>query len=92
MPHLKPALSVQRQLQQLKARAMVFNDEDHVLQWLKTSYYRLSAYFYPFKQADESLRQGTTFATIRMVVPVPRRHALRALRVSQPPPLGWSVR
>jgi abortive infection bacteriophage resistance protein len=66
--YLKPALSVQQQLQQLKARGMVFADDAVALQWLNTiSYYRLSAYFYPFKQADESFRQGTTFATVQML-------------------------
>jgi abortive infection bacteriophage resistance protein len=64
----KPALTVELQLQQLKNRGMVIPDDAVARQWLTTvSYYRLSAYFYPYKQADESFKQGTSFETVQML-------------------------
>jgi abortive infection bacteriophage resistance protein len=76
----KPALSLQDQLGKLKMRGMVFADEGVAIQWLSTiSYYRLSAYFYPFKQADESFAQGTSFETIRMLYSFDRKLRLLML-------------
>ena len=45
----KPHLSYHEQIQLLKNRNLIINDEDYALQKLKhISYYRLSAYFIPF--------------------------------------------
>jgi len=74
----KPALTVEQQLQQLKNRGMGIPDDAVARQWLTTvSYYRLSAYFYPFKQPDESFKHGTSFATVQMLYEFDR--ALRLL-------------
>jgi len=49
----KPALTFDQQLDQLKARGLVVSDHDHALSQLSTiSYYRLSAYWYPFREKN----------------------------------------
>lgn len=55
MPELynKPALSFDEQLQKLEAHGMVIGDRASALKHLSTiSYYRLSGYWYPFRQRD----------------------------------------
>ena len=49
----KPALSFEDQLQALEKRGLHVNDRPHALQQLSCiSYYRLSGYWYPFRQRD----------------------------------------
>jgi len=61
----KPALTFQQQLDQLKNRGMVVNNEEKALKDLSCiSYYRLSAYWYPFK-----LRNDSTSEVIDQFVP-----------------------
>lgn len=61
MHYLKQALSFPDQLAQLQQRGLVVADPDRALQWLqRVSYYRLSAYFLPFKDG-EIFRPGTEF-------------------------------
>lgn len=50
----KPALTFDEQLQLLQDRGLIVNDHDHALSQLSTiSYYRLSAYWYPFRERDQ---------------------------------------
>jgi abortive infection bacteriophage resistance protein len=66
--YAKPALSFREQLEKIKARGMIVSDDAVAIQWLKSiSYYRLSAYFHPFKQADDTYEPGTDFETVRML-------------------------
>ena len=49
----KSALTFEEQLDQLKERGLVVDDQAHALSQLCTiSYYRLSAYWYPFRIRD----------------------------------------
>lgn len=61
----KPHLSYHEQIQLLKNRNLIINDEDYALQKLKhISYYRLSAYFIPFYSQKDIFTKGTTFDDI----------------------------
>lgn len=52
-PYQKPALTFNDQLEHLNRRGLIINDHDNALLQLSTiSYYRLSAYWYPFRLRD----------------------------------------
>ncbi len=58
----KPALSFVDQLEQLKSRGLVVDDESHALLQLSSiSYYRLSAYWYPYRERDDQGVVGDNF-------------------------------
>lgn len=63
MRYPKQSLEFQEQLELIKSRGLVVNDAARALRWLsRVSYYRLSAYFLPFKNADtDSFRVGADF-------------------------------
>jgi abortive infection bacteriophage resistance protein len=64
MCYTKAALTFEQQLHLLKERHLVVPDDERALRWLKNiSYYRLSAYFLPFK-TGESFRHCATFDLI----------------------------
>ncbi|MVN21564.1 Abi family protein [Mucilaginibacter arboris] len=55
VPYTKPALSFQDQLQQLKERGLVIEDDQKAIFLLENiSYYRLSGYWYPLLQEPKS--------------------------------------
>lgn len=61
MHYSKPALTFDEQLDLLRQRGLSIPDADRAMRWLvKVSYYRLSAYFLPFKDGDTFLA-GTDF-------------------------------
>jgi abortive infection bacteriophage resistance protein len=61
-PYAKPALKFDEQLARLEQRGMVIQDRDRALTTLsRISYYRLSAYWYPFRTSDTTFADGTTF-------------------------------
>jgi abortive infection bacteriophage resistance protein len=63
--YIKPHLSYDQQLELLKNRNLIINDEHYALQKLQhISYYRLSAYFLPFYVKENYFRDGTTFEKI----------------------------
>jgi len=70
MRYTKPALSFEQQAQRLLDRGLIGVDKDTLIRYLSmVNYYRLSAYWYPFKQVDpktgsESFIAGTTFQSI----------------------------
>ena len=67
----KPALTFDQQLDLLSKRGLVINDKDYALSKLKAiSYFRLSAYSYPFRIRDEhsnitsNFIQGANFGEV----------------------------
>ncbi|HYG07269.1 MAG TPA: Abi family protein [Stenotrophomonas sp.] len=64
MRYSKQPLSFADQLQLMQDRGLIVRDPARALRWLKNvSYYRLSAYFLPFKR-DEAFIPGTEFDDI----------------------------
>jgi len=70
MRYTKPALTFDQQAQQLVDRGLIVSDKEILTQALRTvNYYRLSAYWYPFKYIDpdtgeERFVSNTTFNKI----------------------------
>jgi abortive infection bacteriophage resistance protein len=64
MKFTKPPLTTSQQADLLLARGLVADKADLVARLTSVSYYRLCAYWYPFKQPDESFAPGTTLETI----------------------------
>ena len=65
MRYTKPPLTFTQQAQRLIARGLIVSDQNLLLDRLSAvSYYRLSAYWHPFKQLDETFQPGTTFETV----------------------------
>lgn len=61
MKYTKPALTFDDQARQLVVQRRLQGDPDSLRAKLEVvSYYRLSAYWHAFKQADETLKPGTT--------------------------------
>jgi abortive infection bacteriophage resistance protein len=61
----KPHLSYEQQIELLKSRNLIINDEKYALQKLQhINYYRLSAYFLPFYTNNNSFKENTTFEQI----------------------------
>ena len=55
MEYNKPSLSIADQIQKLKIRGLIVDDEKYAKHWLEhVSYYRLSAYYIPFEILDPS--------------------------------------
>nr|WP_278043103.1 Abi family protein [Legionella busanensis] len=53
--YLKPPLKIQEQLEKLKNRGLMITSEESALETLSNiNYYRLSAYWFPFKQRDKN--------------------------------------
>lgn len=54
MKYTKPALSVEEQIELLKSRNLIIDDDTEVLSTLSNiSYYRLSSYLYPYRMAGD---------------------------------------
>ncbi|MFV9505404.1 MAG: Abi family protein [Oscillochloridaceae bacterium umkhey_bin13] len=65
MRYEKPPLSFAQQADRLIQRGLLVSDRDQLIERLSTvSYYRLSAYWHPFKQADNRFSPGTSFETV----------------------------
>ncbi len=65
MHYTKPALSFDQQAQRLIDRGMIVADRDLLVKRLSVvSYYRLSAYWFMFKQPGEQFAPGTTFEQV----------------------------
>lgn len=64
VPYTKPALKFDEQLDLLERRGMLVPDRERALTALsRINYYRLSAYWYPFKKSDNTFADGTSFET-----------------------------
>lgn len=66
MLYSKPALSYSQQLTLLTSRGLDCSDQTRTIEWLqRIGYYRLSAYFIPFREAaSDAFRTGTNFDQI----------------------------
>lgn len=61
----KTPLSFQEQLNLLKSRNLTINNESVALSYLQEiSYYRLSAYFFPYQKYKDRFEAGTSFDQI----------------------------
>ena len=62
MKYNKPALTFEEQIKKLSSRGLTINDKESAYQTLMTvSYYRLSAYWYPYRQLLDSKDQKEDF-------------------------------
>jgi abortive infection bacteriophage resistance protein len=64
MKYTKLPLTYDQQADLLLQRGLVADKAELIAKLTAVSYYRLSAYWYPFKQADNSIAPGTTLAII----------------------------
>jgi abortive infection bacteriophage resistance protein len=63
--YTKPALTFPDQADLLLRRGLVAPSKQAIIEKLQAvSYYRLSAYWYPFRRPDDTLRPGTTLETV----------------------------
>ena len=69
--YTKSPLTFEQQLQQLKERGLIIDNDDLALFHLKTiSYYRLSAYWHPFRKINQdgiisdNFEEGTRFKEV----------------------------
>ena len=74
MVELKPATTYEEQLQILKNRGVFISDETFCLQKLEEiNYYRLTAYFLPFRTHENTYRPGTSFHTVYRIYDFDRK-------------------
>ena len=65
MSNIKSPTTYQKQLDILKSRGCVIKDELFCLEILRSiNYYRLTAYFLPFRQKNNTFKPGITFEKI----------------------------
>lgn len=71
---LKPATTYQEQLNILKGRNVDIDNQDQCIKVLESvSYYRIIAYFLPFKQGDDSYVPGTKFQRVYRIYEFDRK-------------------
>lgn len=64
-PYVKPHLSVHAQIELLRSRGMMITDDAQASQYLnRIGYYRLSGYWYPFRQSKLIVSEGKPSAEI----------------------------
>lgn len=78
--YTKSPLTFEQQLQQLKDRGLVIDNDDFALSQLRTiSYYRLSAYWHPFRKIEQDgvlsddVEEGTQFNEVMKLYEFDRR-------------------
>jgi abortive infection bacteriophage resistance protein len=65
MISVKQPTTYEKQVEKLRSRGCVISDESETIQILsRVNYYRLTAYFLPFRKSDSSYIQGTNFKTV----------------------------
>ncbi|MFW5889739.1 MAG: Abi family protein [Bacillota bacterium] len=63
--NVKPALSIEEQIDKLKERGCIIENDDNPGETLsKINYYRFTAYLLPFKNSDDTYKPGTTFKKV----------------------------
>ncbi|MEO5339164.1 MAG: Abi family protein [Magnetococcus sp. MYC-9] len=89
-PYTKPPLTFDQQLAQLVVRGLVVDDREQILRVLEsTSYYRLSAYWYPFCVRDQDdnvtdlLMPGTKSSAIVTLYEFDRRLRLAIMDATE---------
>ncbi|MCL2831850.1 MAG: Abi family protein [Treponema sp.] len=74
MATIKPPTTYKQQIEKLRLRGCIIADESQAIEILsKVNYYRLTAYFLPFKQPDETYRAGTDFNTVYQIYEFDRK-------------------
>jgi len=74
MDKLKPPITYEKQIEKLRSRGCLINDISFCSDVLsRINYYRLSAYFLPFKKDDGSYLPGTDFNTIYQIYEFDRK-------------------
>jgi abortive infection bacteriophage resistance protein len=74
MEPVKPPITYQEQVNKLRSRGCVIADEDEAIGILShVNYYRLTAYFLPFKRADGMYSPDTNFNTIYRIYEFDRK-------------------
>jgi abortive infection bacteriophage resistance protein len=77
MATIKPPTKYEHQVEKLRSKGCIIHDENHVIDILsKVNYYRLSAYFLPFKQHDETYIAGTDFDIVYQIYEFDRKMRL----------------
>ncbi len=64
MIYNKPPLSFEQQADLLLSRGMQGDRETMIRRLQSVNYYRLSGYWYPFRNSDDSFKPGVTFETV----------------------------
>lgn len=64
MKYLKPALTFDQQADKLLKRGLIADKSELIEKLSAVSYYRLSAYWHPFRQPDDTFRPGTTLVQV----------------------------
>ena len=64
MQYVKLALTYEQQATQLMNRGLVCEADELIARLKSVSYFRLSGYWFPFRQDDDSFVEGTTLAAI----------------------------
>ena len=74
MAIIKQSTTYIQQIDKLRSRGCIITDEVQAVEILsKVNYYRLTAYFLPFKQSDTSYMPGTDFATVYRIYEFDRK-------------------
>jgi len=74
MISVKPPTSYKDQVEKLRFRGCIIDDEPEAMQILsKVNYYRFTAYFLPFKKPDGLYSQGTNFKTVYRIYEFDRK-------------------
>ena len=68
MAQVKSPTTYKEQVEKLRSRGCIITDESFCLKVLsQINYYRLSAYFLPFKKPDDNYLQGTNFDNVYQI-------------------------
>ena len=74
MATIKPPTTYKQQIEKLRSRGCIITDEKQAEFILsKVNYYRLTAYFLPFKKSDETYIAGTDFNTVYQIYEFDRK-------------------
>ena len=74
MVPIKPPITYKEQVEKLRSRGCVIDDESEAIQILSNvNYYRFTAYFLPFRMLDESYIQDTNFKTVYRIYEFDRK-------------------
>lgn len=64
MHYTKPSLAPEQQAELLLSRGLIADKTLLIQRLFSVSYYRLSGYWYPFRQPDDNFKPGTTFELV----------------------------
>ena len=71
---IKPPLDYKKQIEKLKERGCIIDDNKKCISILESiNYYRLSAYFLPFKKSDGNYMEGLSFDRVLSIYEFDRK-------------------